>query len=243
MRLIFLYSYDSALYQTIAANEYTVHLIRENSLDTTTQELSEVKEAIRSDGIRQNRIEDLHRNDCIEIYTQTFQSSRADVWLLFDPSINQDTAANDNVTTLTIDPCEKCNETQIQNITDGLWEVDNRQVNSCLSKINEERCKIYFNLYIASIIIAMNMVKVAVFTFVDIGMRNDAPLMNIGDAITSFMKRPDIATKSMCLVSRANFEQKERPWPNHVKTRFFDAEPKRWSSAVGMKQRTVIVML
>ncbi|KAF2118006.1 hypothetical protein BDV96DRAFT_489526 [Lophiotrema nucula] len=96
--------------------------------------------------------------------------------------------------------CDRCNQTQISNLTaQAEWKVDNQTTDRCMSERTGEKCKIYFNVNVAAVIIAMNVVRVAIFTFVAMSMKKDIPLMNIGDAIASFLGEPDETTKGMCL--------------------------------------------
>lgn len=77
-------------------------------------------------------------------------------------------------------------------------------IDSCLSEVIEERCSFSGNISILIVVIVCNIVKIACMLFVAFGLNEHTPLITIGDAISSFLKRPDAATLGKCLWARTD---------------------------------------
>jgi hypothetical protein len=77
-------------------------------------------------------------------------------------------------------------------------------VTSCCSRIIiEAPCKLTFDVSVMMIVIICNVVK-TICMFLVVLKAEDYPLVTLGDAIASFLERPDPATKGMCLISKRN---------------------------------------
>ncbi|KAH7378303.1 hypothetical protein BKA66DRAFT_149201 [Pyrenochaeta sp. MPI-SDFR-AT-0127] len=257
--------YNSAFYQSAAANQYSIHLISTDLifaafLPSTPQSDTNPTEARLVDSVREGHFEKLDRLNCLENYGNTFQASYGDVWLVVnagDLEKMRNTTAVRNITHIVIEPgcdmsgwicnstCDRCDQKTVNElkIGGGPWMVDHNPVEYCLSERTEEKCRIRFSIQIAVIVIIMNIVKVVIFTFVAFKMSDLDPLMNIGDAIASFIKTPDITTEGMCLVSRSDFEKRKVAWPRNSRASFSFEKPKRWSNAVSTKQWVLVMLL
>ncbi|KAL8837011.1 MAG: hypothetical protein Q9170_002700 [Blastenia crenularia] len=74
-------------------------------------------------------------------------------------------------------------------------------VQYCLSeKVPEQRCELNFSLTFAIIVVLSNLVKV-VCMFLTLWRHDVLALITIGDAIESFLDRPDNFTKGFCIYS------------------------------------------
>ena len=97
-------------------------------------------------------------------------------------------------------------------------------IDYCLAQKVEEHCKLQFSLAIMLIVILCNLVKT-----ICIGMiawkRDWRPLVTLGDALASFLDRPDLTTEGNCLVERARFESQE-VW-SRAPSRW-EKRPSRW---------------
>ena len=80
----------------------------------------------------------------------------------------------------------------------------------CLSVPTEEHCKLQFSLAIMIVVIVCNLIKTVCMS--TIAWKQDAePLVTLGDAVASFMDRPDVTTKGNCIAGNTQF-QKSRSW-------------------------------
>ena len=77
-------------------------------------------------------------------------------------------------------------------------------IDYCLSKCVREHCKLQFSLTIMVVIIVCNMIKTACMTII-LWKQDPEPLVTLGDAIASFLDRPDVTTKRNCIVGRTRF--------------------------------------
>ena len=90
------------------------------------------------------------------------------------------------------------------------------RVDHCLSHKIPERCRLFYHLPIAFAIIICSLVKVACIWLLLRIDRHDLSL-TIGDAISSFLQRPDPTTRQWCTLSPAMIAKEDKcPWnPKH----------------------------
>ncbi|KAF2822656.1 hypothetical protein CC86DRAFT_241953, partial [Ophiobolus disseminans] len=252
--------YNSVLYASVAANEYQAFVLSDkmihwNSTIDVPQRFPGAKPFV--DDARAGRLKNLTRAECIKAYGHTFEASHGSVLLI----VNFETESLDYVwynIDLTIRPgcdksgwvcggnstaCSGCTRQEITNFKNqNGWIVGNNRVEYCLSQRTEEKCKIHLNVAIAVLVTTTNMLKVLLFTFIAWRIRED-PLMTVGDAVASFMERPDPTTEGMCLMSRADFENDDELWQRGTGPRFYYSKPKRWFKAASKKRWTSIILL
>ncbi|PLB44995.1 hypothetical protein P170DRAFT_458593 [Aspergillus steynii IBT 23096] len=78
--------------------------------------------------------------------------------------------------------------------------VRHYQVEYCLAEPIPENCKLQYSVPLIGITVACNFVKACILLYIWIGMK-EAPILTVGDAIASFLRRPDPYSKGMCLPS------------------------------------------
>ena len=84
------------------------------------------------------------------------------------------------------------------------------RIRYCLSVPVDEHCKLQFSLAIMIAVIICNLIK-AVCMSVIVWKQDPEPLVTLGDAISSFLDRPDLTTAGNCLVGKTRFED-SRSW-------------------------------
>lgn len=117
----------------------------------------------------------------------------------------------------------------------------------CLSERAQERCRLQFSLRMMVVVIICNIVKVVCMSLT-LWKRKTDPLVTVGDAVASFLEKPDPMTLGMCLSSKQDFSSRSG-WaqvslPTHqhaprlwepIRLRWFRAASiKRWISTLGM---------
>ena len=75
----------------------------------------------------------------------------------------------------------------------------------CLSKRVEEHCKLQFSLAIMIAVIICNLIKTICMSIIA-WKQDPEPLVTLGDAIASFLDRPDVMTEGNCIAGRTRFE-------------------------------------
>ena len=79
------------------------------------------------------------------------------------------------------------------------------RIQYCLTKCEEEHCKLQFSLAIMIVVITCNLLKTICMS--KIAWKQDRePLVTLGDAVASFLDRPDMTTKGNCIVGKTRFE-------------------------------------
>lgn len=96
----------------------------------------------------------------------------------------------------------------------GDYEMDH-----CLSERVVDACRLQFSLPIMLIVICCNAIKTVAIAM--ILFRKETTLLTLGDAIASFLDRPDPTTKGSCTLTMQDV--KTGYWPDST-----DPKPRRW---------------
>lgn len=88
--------------------------------------------------------------------------------------------------------------------------LDESDIQYCLSKSVEEHCKLQFSLAIMIVVIICNLIKTVCMSIIA-WKQDPEPLVTLGDAIASFLDRPDVTTEGNCMVGKPRFEN-SRSW-------------------------------
>ncbi|KAK3360958.1 hypothetical protein B0T24DRAFT_643184 [Lasiosphaeria ovina] len=123
------------------------------------------------------------------------------------------------------------------------WELPmagSHLVTYCLSKTEEEHCRLNFSVLFAAIVVAANALKATVLVFTLLNPP-DEPLLVLGDAISSFLVRPDPYTTGMSLAT----SRTARPsWRRTLLApTLWNPVRKRWRSAARLSQWIVNMAL
>ncbi|KAJ9492264.1 hypothetical protein VN97_g996 [Penicillium thymicola] len=87
----------------------------------------------------------------------------------------------------------------------SMKESKTYSVDGCLVIKSEDRCQLLYSPWICIIIALVTFLKVvAMFLAARIGRHRSPPLLTVGDAVASFMERPDQTTEGMCWLSNAD---------------------------------------
>lgn len=83
------------------------------------------------------------------------------------------------------------------------WQINGKKIEYCLSQIQPQHCTVQFSVYILTAVICMNAIK-SIVMFATVYWQRDFTLVTVGDAVSSFLQRPDEHTLGSCLVGRRN---------------------------------------
>ncbi|PYI34935.1 hypothetical protein BP00DRAFT_433261 [Aspergillus indologenus CBS 114.80] len=84
-------------------------------------------------------------------------------------------------------------------------------ISHCMAKRAAQRCELLFSPSIALAVIVSNLVKIVCMF---LAARTDRPgiLLRVGDAVASFLNRPDLTTQGRCFTSREDMTHGPDPW-------------------------------
>lgn len=85
------------------------------------------------------------------------------------------------------------------------WQPLGYQVEACYSQRIQQRCSFSGNISILAVVIVCNAIKVVCMLFVAYGLDLNTPLITVGDAVASYLSRPDINFPAHSLWSRKQF--------------------------------------
>ena len=112
-------------------------------------------------------------------------------------------------------------------------------IQHCLSERVNECCKLQFSLVITIFVIMCNLIKtICIGT---IAWKQDPePLVTLGDAISSFLDRPDVTTEGNCITGRTRFET-IKPWESI--SSIWEPKRLRWFRAASLRRWLVCNIL
>lgn len=89
-------------------------------------------------------------------------------------------------------------------LTDG-WYFRHIAMGDCLVIPTEGRCRFMYNPPIGIVVIITAAIKVAAMVLAaKLDRYRSAPLLTVGDAVASFLTRPDTTTAGMCWISKSD---------------------------------------
>ncbi|KAK5697818.1 hypothetical protein LTR17_023785 [Elasticomyces elasticus] len=91
------------------------------------------------------------------------------------------------------------------------WSMNHAKIDYCLAQISPSHCKLQFSLHILVTVIVMNACK-SVCMFLTLYQQKDETLVTIGDALSSFLDRPDERTKGRCLMAKVDMSKGPLRW-------------------------------
>jgi hypothetical protein len=123
------------------------------------------------------------------------------------------------------------------------WSVFGKSISYCLSEIRPEQCQLQFSITILWVVIVFNLIKALSMLWILFRLR-DHPLVTLGDAVSSFLQRPDQTTKGYCLLSRADVERGQWPGVSSYESSLRDqSSGRRWFGAVTKRRAYACIML
>jgi hypothetical protein len=105
----------------------------------------------------------------------------------------------------------------------------------CLSEISPERCQVQLNQNIMYIVIACNVLKAALM-FMVLEWMNYETIVTIGDAIETFIRKPDVTTKDCCLTASRTVKQLWKTSEARQSQRYQLGSKDRWYSVISGKR-------
>ena len=196
----------------------------------------------------------LESKECVDTYSAPIISANSDLLLISDcPDVGNSLVwYHQNVYSPLIDGtsasvfCNQgfCSQTGAMVIprnlwltnTDGNilmnWTAPECSIDYCLSKRVREHCKLQFSLTIMVVVIVCNMIKTLCMAMI-LRKQDPEPLVILGDAIASFLDRPDVTTERNCIAGRARFEN-SKYWGLFLSR--WDPKRLRWFRAASLRR-------
>ena len=196
-------------------------------------------------------------SDCVQAYSPTFQTTYGGLILVTSNSSfkqqsfyfqNNDVGcASDPVYWLCgRDSCMQPYEVDYRACTaDGVdtadWQPFGSRVDYCLAETLDQKCKVQLTPNLAYVVVVVNLMKAAILAFTFFSMKEN-PMMTIGDAVASFLRRKDQTTKNLCLMGKGDVKLwthgQVHPRPMHV-----GSKRRRWGSVISKSRWTVFILL
>ncbi|KIW02250.1 uncharacterized protein PV09_06402 [Verruconis gallopava] len=130
-----------------------------------------------------------------------------------------------------------------ENVTNWRPNVPEYAVSKCYAQTLPQKCKLQASIHLVAVVVFLNAMKAAIM-YLAVRWMDDAPLLTIGDAVASFLERPDPYTADACLLTRRD-ARREITWIGKIsdRPRPFDGARKRWYSGSGLIRQALIVFL
>lgn len=188
------YYYDDGAYNSLAPTDDDVNTIR-----------TDLSSFVR-----------LPKSDCIATYAEPFQTSHSDLVVVTTVHNNTESlyiATRDGNLFMALGiaawmcmrpnyvpgKCEVNNPDSLPN--PATWQLWDYPVDYCLSRAVTPQCKLRFSTTLMMVVVIANTAKLICMTAALFYVNRDA-LVTIGDAIASFMEKPDGTTQGRCLMGK-----------------------------------------
>lgn len=162
-------------------------------------------------------------DDCFNAYDTIFQSSRGTLILVGETtnvSAESDLYGDNQASGGGIEDslgwmCSQINRDADKRPCDEIlpqikdnWTPFNGTFQRCVSLKTQEHCKLFFSSFLCWTVTIFNLLKGVLMLLVAIS-RGEKPILTIGDAVSSFLQRPDPHTAGMCLKSNVDFKKSD----------------------------------
>jgi hypothetical protein len=230
------------------------------------------------DAAKNGTLEHLDNNDCLDAFAQTYQTTYSNLWVVsnstndtyllvytnpvYDPAVIHMAGGTPGPydwlcpSGLVGSNCDGQALSEVRSeIADNDWSVgdssyqDERyNVQYCMAMRMPQYCKLQYSFPLTMVAIAFNLVKASILLYMWLGIP-EAPILTIGDAIASFLRRPDSYTQSGCLFTGAEVRRMGRNAsapPNKELLhgpKLFENKRRRWAEAVSGGRWTFSVIL
>ena len=114
-------------------------------------------------------------------------------------------------------------------LQDGQWLVGELTIAYCLSERLAGRCELQFSVVIMAVVVACNAIKIMAVLAMLLGIKSTS-LVTLGDAMSSFLQKPDKHTDGMCMASKSTTHG--RGWDVSSPARHWRARRHFWLAAV-----------
>ncbi|KAE8419468.1 hypothetical protein BDV36DRAFT_294303 [Aspergillus pseudocaelatus] len=217
--------------------------------DTTNDALSRLRAEAQNGTLQR-----LDISQCVNAYATDFQTTYGSLILVtndtdqpdqyqsvaqqttFLPEENLRTSASDPYKWICSAQAEAKDHTCSQLLSDvkdqaskNDWYVGRYRVAYCLAERPPQRCKLEYSLPLAITVIVFNLVKAIIIGYTA-ASATKKPILTTGDAVVSFMLKPDEFTRGQCLLTRESVKTR-RCRPSY-KSSMFNSTPMRWHAAV-----------
>ncbi len=118
------------------------------------------------------------------------------------------------------------------------WTVYGNPVDYCLSRTKPEVCQLEFNVWIMLLVVVLGSIKMIVLVWAVLQWWLDSDSANylrtVGDALASFLERPDPTTEGMCLITASQLRQ--YGWKREFEPQTYTARKLRWMNSMSPRQ-------
>jgi hypothetical protein len=253
------------VFQSISAVSYRALLVTESfftapSSVNYTSEYSHIRpyaEFLRT-RVASNDLEHLDALTCLEAYASPLQSSYGDVLVVTDEplkpaGLDQSSGAPDDRFYSWIcgdnvggrnKPCSFYLDEYRNEVS--LWkpfgDFDTGAIAKyCYAERVPEKCRLSMSVPIVGLVTALSFLKVVLLIWTLFQLdRGGAPILTLGDAISSFLCVAETETRGMCLASKYDLRGRNTTWP--LAPKVFTGKRESWFRAVS-KTRWVLCIL
>lgn len=160
-------------------------------------------------------------------------------WICDDPqTVNKTSSCCENAAGFI--PCSVM-VPKLEEISNVWWRSGGYDIDYCLSEQVPSSCHLHFAFPLILVVIGFNILKVIGVAYVCFRLPED-PLVTIGDAIQSFITKPDPYTKGMCLGTKDTIERYVAHGNSPPPARYRH-KGQRWYRAATYKQWTFVMIL
>ncbi|KAL3440941.1 hypothetical protein BJX65DRAFT_17229 [Aspergillus insuetus] len=248
--------YNSTVFYTTSAYGYDVFVGRESPVGKSLGALGSPSQGTffaRFRAAAQNgSLEDLTASECFNAYDTTYQANYGTLILLSDDVQNRSDyywVTTEDVYTPMKDQyphnwmcwpdLETCSAAEAAR---GQWTLRGYTISSCLSQRVPQYCRLQYSLPLTIVVIVANLVKAIVLCYMSFS-QSDPPMLTTGDAVASFLNKPDTFTVGRCLLSARDVRDLAYSSDKHrYKPLSFQGDRRKWYASVQQREWVSILL-
>jgi hypothetical protein len=219
---------------------------------------------MHSQAFEAGQLEELNLLECIDAYSNSFQSARGNVFLVVDEGVmDTNEAAGIFPSIIRSGLCSAQTGTawvyqQFKSERGGCFEQEANRflprlradpsiwspllglpVKTGLSEPTGQKCKLNFSVHLAIVVIVFNAIK-ALTVLAGLSVLRNDPMLTVGDAVVSFLQTPDPSSYNMCLVSQRDIHSTKLRWRELQQPREYTNRRFNWASSVKERKRLMV---
>jgi hypothetical protein len=261
-------------YLVFSANEFMVKAdSNDTAFSIQNDQLYHDVAAAMSAEAKAGKLKRLDVPDCINTYAINFQTSHQNLVLVSNDTSGLSAAyyynhSNDIISQAGIGcpplafqwVCQQMDNTEVTSSVECLstticsdvyhiinpadWRPFGSTVEYCLTEEVEQRCKLQLSPQLAGVVIIFNFIKLAALVYT-LSFVKGNPLLTLGDAISSFLRRADHTTRGLCLMGKRDRKvwKAQRHNPTAIIPLPYEEKKAKWWTVVGRPRWTACMLL
>lgn len=218
--------YNSAVFSTLSTHSYKVFVVtpeflsgadlgvitaRRDGKEVLEQEITDIHNSVITaiQDPSKTKWQNMTNEKCLEAYQTEFISDRSHLLAVSSKGTRESRPVLEIISTEAFSNTSQsfwaCDTSMGDFCQNADFQIYGYDIDYCLSKLEDGGCQLQLSVMIMTIVIICNLVK-ALCMILTVRSCFATPLLNLGDAIESFLKKPDFFTVNNCLSNKQRYQ-------------------------------------